>query len=94
LSGKRTLGSGNQWHSKGDVVTEKFLVEAKATFNQSIKVTATVWEKIRHEAFVRGKIPMMSLQFASSLGESRTDKHELVVLSMSDLIELLHNSQE
>lgn len=63
LGGKTRPGSGSKWAAKGDVRTEKFLVEAKRTDADSIRVSAKVWNKIRKEAIREGlREPMYAIQ--------------------------------
>jgi len=48
--GRRTAGSGNQPGNKGDVRTDRWLVEAKTTTAKGYTVTMATWRKIELEA--------------------------------------------
>lgn len=50
LGGKVTAASGALWGMKGDVRTDRFLVECKTTEKDYYTLTAKVWEKIEEEA--------------------------------------------
>lgn len=51
FGGRRQPGSGNQWHSRGDVRVDDFLLlEAKHTVGKSISITRKIVEKIMSEA--------------------------------------------
>jgi hypothetical protein len=47
---------------KGDVRSEDLLIEAKCTAKASISITLSVWEKIRREAILDGRVPVLALQ--------------------------------
>lgn len=47
-------GSGSVWSAKGDIRTERFLVENKGTDKPFYRISARVWEKIRREALREG----------------------------------------
>ena len=83
LGGKTQPGSGNKWHAKGDIKSPKMLVEAKATFNTSITVKASVWLKIEDEATAIGKIPAMTLRMADGQGREL----HLAVISVDEFCE-------
>lgn len=60
FKGSLTVGSGSKWFSKGDVRTDKFLIECKTTFKDYYTLTSKVWEKIEREADLDGmRIPLM-----------------------------------
>lgn len=50
FGGKVTAASGALWGMKGDVRSEKFLIECKTTEKKYYTLTAKVWEKIALEA--------------------------------------------
>jgi hypothetical protein len=82
FEGRRTKGSGNQWHSKGDVKAKRFLIEDKSTEHKSFTVTKKLWEKIWGEAIINGRIPILSLRIDCK------DPLDLVVLDQRDFLEL------
>ena len=61
LSGTRPAASGAFWSRKGDVRTEHFLIEHKYTAKQSTSVSRTVLDKIRYEAIMDQRIPVLAL---------------------------------
>ena len=75
LGGKTQPGSGNQWHSKGDVSAKDYLVECKSTVNDSISVKVAVLEKIENEAILAGKQPVLQLEFQ---GKRRIQKYAVI----------------
>lgn len=89
IQGSVTPGSGNQWFAKGDIDSKDYLIEAKRTDDISIKLASRVWEKIRHEALAKSKIPLMAMQMRGWL----TDRHDLIVMDMSDFLELDRKSR-
>ena len=75
--GRRTPASGAFWHHKGDVRTKQFLMELKYTEKSSITLSKRVWDKIRREAILDGRLPAMVLDIQG---------RRLVVLDMEDFI--------
>lgn len=82
--GRTTPGSGNQWHSKGDVKTSDFLIECKTTTKLSYSLKAATWQKIRNEAVLEELYPLMEIEF---FGNATT----LVVMDKEDFIALVVN---
>ena len=89
FDGKRTPRSGGLWFAKGDVRTDKYLIENKATAKESFSVSVPLWEKIEKEALLSHRLPLLSLEMGS-------DKLELIVLSKDDFcaLNLLVNKKE
>ena len=84
VGGKTQAGSGNQWHSKGDVEDKAFLHECKYTKNKSFSVSIKLWEEIEEKAFqMGGKHPAVELL----LGEGQ-ENLKLIVLSEDDYLAL------
>lgn len=84
VGGKTQAGSGNQWHSKGDVEDKEFLHECKYTKNKSFPVSIKLWEEIEEKAFqMGGKSPAIEIV----LGEGQ-ENLKLIVLSEDDYLEL------
>lgn len=62
FGGKVTAASGALWGMKGDVRTDKFLIECKTTEKDYYTLTAKVWEKIQEEAIKdHMRIPLMMI---------------------------------
>jgi len=67
LNGKVTPASGSKWHSKGDIRTDKFLVEVKTTTKPQYRLTLETWEKIYKEALRDGmRIPVMRIDLTDA----------------------------
>lgn len=67
LGGERTAGSGNQWHSKGDVKAKRFLVECKRTDAASFSLKKSVLRAHKFDALKAGKDALVEVV----LGEER-----------------------
>jgi len=61
LGGTRPAASGAFWTRKGDVRSDKYLVEHKYTEKKSISVSRAVLDKIRTEAIMDQRIPVLAL---------------------------------
>lgn len=61
LCGTRPAASGAFWTRKGDVRAEKYLLEHKYTSKNSISVSRTVLDKIRSEAIMDQRVPLLAL---------------------------------
>ena len=84
VGGRTQAGSGNQWHSKGDVQDQDYLIECKYTKNKSFRVSVDLWEEITEKAFAMGgKTPAIEIL----LGEGQ-DNLKLIVLSEDDYLAL------
>jgi hypothetical protein len=64
LDGSTVAASGAFWSRKGDVRSEKYLVEHKFTDAKSYSLKAVDLQKLEKEAIMVGRIPV----FAVSLG--------------------------
>lgn len=62
FNARLTPASGAKWGQKGDVRSDKFLVECKTTEKDYYSLTSKVWEKIEEEA-IRDhmRIPLMAI---------------------------------
>jgi len=80
LGGRVTPASGAFWSHKGDVKSDSLLVEAKCTAKRSITLQLSVWEKIRREAILTGRIPVLALQIQD---------RNLIVLDEEDFLAYL-----
>lgn len=77
IGGSPTPASGAFWSRKGDVRSAAFLVEAKRTDKSSISIKRDVWDKIRREALLDGRIPVLALQIGD---------RDLAVLDWEDFL--------
>jgi hypothetical protein len=62
LGGERVSGSGNQWHSRGDVKSLTFLVECKRTDSGSYRLTKETFRRHRIDALKAGKTPLIQVE--------------------------------
>lgn len=83
LGGRTVPASGAFWSRKGDVRSDDLLVEAKTTEAASYSIKKAVWEKIRKEALLDGRIPVLAVQIQG---------RNLVVLDEEDFLELRSNA--
>ncbi len=81
FNGKRTPRSGGLWSAKGDVKSDKYLIESKQTMKKSFSVSVDLWKKIEREALLNNRIPLLSLEIGK-------DKQELIVISRDDFLTL------
>jgi hypothetical protein len=81
--GTTTAGSGAFWTRKGDVRSAKFLIEGKQTDKASISVTKKIWGKIRREALLDGRLPVLALQIQDT---------RLVVIDEEDFFALTEDA--
>lgn len=73
LGGRLQPGSGNMDGAKGDVVVESerpFLLENKATTNDSMSVKLDWLLKVYQEALEQNRTPALAIQFTSLSGVS------------------------
>lgn len=60
FGGKQVIASGALWFSKGDVVTDIFLIENKMTSKNFYSLKISTWNKIKKEATKAGlRTPLM-----------------------------------
>ena len=76
ISGAVTAASGAFWHRKGDVQNGVYKVEAKATAAKSISIKIDVWNKIRTEALLEGRIPALFLEIGGDTELVVQDKND------------------
>lgn len=79
MGGQRTAASGAFWSRKGDVRTEDLLIEHKYTSKKSISLTSAVLEKIRLEAIMDGRMPVLAFHLEGK---------DYVVIDENDFIAL------
>ena len=79
LGGRVQIASG-AFDDKGDVSTDKFLVECKITRYGYYNLNVTTWNKIRKEAYNVGKCPLLIIELRDYM--NRPDR--LVILRHDD----------
>lgn len=62
IGARLTPNSGATSFAKGDMYTDEYLVESKATGNASFILKKEVLEKIEREAIQEGKIPLLIIE--------------------------------
>lgn len=63
FNGKTVVASGSIWSNKGDVRSDKFLIECKTTDTKHYSLSAKTWEKIEREAIRDGmRTPLMCIE--------------------------------
>lgn len=83
IGGRTVPASGAFWSRKGDVRTDDLLIEAKTTEAASFSLKKVIWDKIRREALLDGRIPVLAVQIQG---------RNLVVLDEEDFLELRANA--
>lgn len=77
--GQRSAASGAFWSRKGDVRTDRWLIEAKYTDQKGYRLTVSILDKIEREAILDGRKPRLDVSFGGK---------EWVVITRDDLDEL------
>lgn len=85
LGGKRQPGSGNQWHSKGDVKSGKLLIECKVTEGEGYRLTKKDLKEHELSAAQMRREPAWKITF---LGPGVIQRH-YAVISWERYLELL-----
>lgn len=80
LDGQTAAASGAFWTRKGDVRSEDLLVEAKTTDKASYSIKKAIWDKIRREALLDGRMPVLAVEIQD---------RNLVVLDEEDFLALI-----
>ena len=73
--GKRQPGSGNQWHSPGDVKTSRFLISNKRTDAQSFRLTLKDWAQTISDGFEEDRHPAMEIEMSGEKLFVITEEH-------------------
>lgn len=68
IRGRTQPGSGCLDGAKGDIVVREFLIESKSTVAQSLSVKLEWLKKIEGEALIKGKVPVLAIQFVNPDG--------------------------
>jgi hypothetical protein len=96
LGGRKTKGSGNQWHNPADgrmaskLVSYAFAWDGKSTLGKSIGVSREMWTKIVEQA--TPERPMLPLRFYDN--ERLEVGIDLVVLSAYDAAQLVEDANK
>lgn len=80
LGGQRTAGSGAFWSRKGDVRTDKLLIEHKWTGKKSFTLKSEVLEKIVTEAIMDSRMPLLGISL---------NNENYVILTEDDFLEMV-----
>lgn len=64
FGGRVQPGSGSQWHSKGDVKSDRFLISCKRTDKESYRLTQKDWHTAVEDGFQENRHPAMALEIA------------------------------
>lgn len=83
VGGATTAASGAFWSRKGDVRSEKLLIEHKWTGKKSKTISSAELKKITTEAIMDGRMPVFGLHL---------DGEDYVVLLETDLWELIQKN--
>lgn len=62
FDGQRSAASGAFWSRKGDVRTDKYLIEHKYTAKKSFTIKAEVLRKIEEEALLDSRTPVLAFE--------------------------------
>lgn len=65
-NGKLTPGSGNQWHTKGDVITDEEMIELKTTTKDIYPLDWRVLKEHLTNALLAGKMPVFEIEYAGN----------------------------
>jgi len=82
--GQVSAASGAFWSRKGDVRSDRFLIEAKYTAAKSISIRLDVLEKIEREAIKDSRTPVLALSVGG---------RNYIVLAEDDFDDLVENGE-
>lgn len=63
-SGRTRPGSGNQWHSRGDVRSAHYLISCKRTDKDGYRVTKRDWCEVTEASFSEDRHPAMAIELS------------------------------
>lgn len=86
FKGRVQIGSGAFKIAKGDVLTDRFLIEDKITDKSSFSVNKAIWEGIRRNALKHRRQPMIRVTVEG--------KHTFCILEQDELLHLLSQVKE
>ena len=81
--GKRVSGSGASLYARGDVRTPDFLIEAKQTEKESIRITWAWLKKITQQALAAQRLPALAFEVRSQEPRDLLAESEWVAVPMS-----------
>ena len=90
LGGQQTPASGAMDGAKGDIVLNKFLVEAKSTIKDSISIKFEWLAKISGEALSKVKFPALTITFTNWSGCPRP-RGKWVLIREQDFKDLIND---
>jgi hypothetical protein len=82
VGGQTTAASGAFWSRKGDVRSQKFLIEHKWTGKKSKTIQSAELKKITNEAIMDGRTPVFGIHL---------DGEDYVILLETDFLELTND---
>lgn len=88
IGAKLTPASGAMTGAKGDMKRGNFLIESKATQNESMSLKRDWLLKINIEALETGKLPALAVIFTNESGKSEP-RDRWIMLKETDFIELV-----
>ena len=82
--GRRVPGSGSSLYARGDVKTADYLIEAKQTEKDSIRVTWAWLAKITRQALAAGKRPALVIEVRCKESQDVMVENTWAVIPFSD----------
>jgi hypothetical protein len=82
--GRRVPGSGSSLYARGDVKTADYLIEAKQTEKDSIRVTWAWLAKITRQALAAGKRPALVIEVRCKEQRDVLVESEWAIVPLSD----------
>jgi hypothetical protein len=98
IKGVVQKGSGNQWHSPGDVKNGEYLThipitgDGKSTMGKSISVSRDMWNKITEQTF--GQTPALFLRFYQPGEQVRQIDLDLAVVRAGFFVDILEAARK
>jgi len=83
LHGRKTLKSGTYPQQKGDVDSERFLIECKMTRKNSFVLKRETLRKVEKEAWNVGKCPALVVKF-----QNNEEQSNYIIIKLSDFLTL------
>jgi hypothetical protein len=89
IGGRRVPGSGASPYARGDVKEDRYLVEAKQTAKDSMRVTWAWLAKITRQAVGIGRVPALAIELRSGAPRDPLVGSEWVMLPLGEFERLL-----
>lgn len=83
FGGRVQKNSGQTWTQKGDILTDKFLIEAKLR-KKNLNVSILMLETIKKQAIKANKVPLLVSAFKDS-----PEGEQFVVIRLANFMNLL-----